>query len=231
MKSMQISHFWRITQRLVLVAADKAFTAFAACVQANMGRGDDMRILTKSFLCLLAMTINFMSGTVQASSGAFVPGSLKWEHETVHGDCYSAIVRDVEAEPNQIEIIGAHDAGPYGIQITWDGAKFTTGHFGQYMAKSSSVLQRDGRNLWVKVKLTTNHTSTCNIELKLIEVLVPTHSAYISMTSRNADPLTSASEPSTDDASNLENAKAQCHEIGFTEGTEKYADCVMRLLK
>lgn len=190
-----------------------------------------MRILTISFVCLLVMTISFMGGTAKAVSGAFVPGSFKWDHEIVQGDCYSAIVRGVEAEPNQIEIIGAHDMGPYGVQITWNGAKFTTGHFGQYLVRSTSVLQRDGRNLWVKVKLTTNHTSTCNIELKILEVLVPTHSAYTSIAPRNAAPRTSASKPSNDDSSNLVIAKDQCREIGFTEGTEKYADCVMRLLK
>jgi len=35
----------------------------------------------------------------------------------------------------------------------------------------------------------------------------------------------------TNKKSPLDKAKEQCAEIGFTKGTEKFGECVMRLLK
>jgi len=186
-------------------------------------------------LGILFFPHNVVADAPSGTSGAFLIGDKNWSHEKEGGgECYGGYVNNIEADQNALKINGVTDFGPFGVILTLTKDALRAGVYGQHIASASAKLERDGKALWVYVDVLNDHNSTCHMSFKVENVLNLKASETSSIKAVGvASPEKSKSKKDAHETveSDLERAKLECGQIGYKSGTEKFADCVMKLIK
>jgi len=192
----------------------------------------------KKLTCLLSACL--ITGCVTQTDNMsreilFKSGDKKWSDEKNSGsECYSAEVFNIEASPSEIEIHGQHELGPFGLIVTMTDNGHKTGFHGNYLVYASSTLKRQGYDLWTSFEVMNNHGSTCFLSLKIIDVLTSNVSKIEQVVpNRSPTAINRPLKPNSTQSGKFtfDDAQGACAKLGYREGTEKYADCVMQLIR